>query len=260
MKILITGNTSMLGRRLRTKLSQNHSVSMAGRCTGSDLLLDLSGEYNRGQFYGLELEVIIHCAASFSGNQPRDMVENELVNSVGALRIGQVAETVQCQHIIYISSTFSYDVPENGYFGSYGLSKRHAQENLDLLCRLLGIGFTAFLPSQIYDELGEARKHQGLFYHILDCARIGKDVTLFGTQDPERNFLFIDDFIWMVEKVVSQKIYGIFPCVHPKSSRISEVANTAFEVFGMGGRTTFIRDKPNIPTVFTPDGSRTYSK
>jgi len=218
----------MVGRSLHVRLGERHDVLATSRREVSNAFFDLSSEVE----YGIEgsFEVIVHCASAFAGNSVAEMLHNEATNAVGAIRVCRLAERVNCRHIIYLSTIFSYDMPENGYFGSYGLSKQHGQENLDLFCRRAGIAFTSLLPSQLYDAAGEARKHQPFFYHLLDSAAAGRTIYLHGKIDPLRNFLFVEDLTTMIELVIEKRAAGIFSCVHPRSHRLSEVAAMAFEI------------------------------
>jgi len=247
----------MVGVRLRTKLSEFHDVYTAGRDGAADLVFDLEQDHELP--ISEAFDVIIHCAASFGGDTTNEMLKNEQVNSLGALRVARLAQETSCAHVVYVSTIFAYEHPDNGYFGSYGLSKRHAQENLRLWCRNAGVVFTALLPSQIYDEAGQARKHQAFFYHILDSARRDEDVGLFGNADPLRNYLFVGDLADAIERVVALRAGGAFPCLGPDSLPLSAIARLAMEVFGTKGRVSFLPDKPNLRTVFLPHDDSLYS-
>jgi nucleoside-diphosphate-sugar epimerase len=247
----------MVGTRLRAKLSGVHAVYTAGRHGAADLAFDL--EQDAAPAISDTFDVIVHCAASFGGDTTDDMLRNEQVNSAGAFRVARLAQQTSCAHVVYLSTISSYEQAENGYFGSYGLSKRHGQENLDLWCRNAGIAFTSLLPSQIYDETGEARKHQPLLYHFLECARRGEDVSLFGSADPLRNYLFVGDLVDAIERVVTLRAAGVFPCLGPDSLPVSAIAQLAMEVFGTTGRVSFLPDKPNLRTVYLPHDDSLYS-
>jgi nucleoside-diphosphate-sugar epimerase len=249
-KVLIIGSNSMVGQRIQERLGIAYSVFTAGRDSYADVNFDLTKDTNQAN--GQQFDVVIHCAASFSGNDAQGMIANELTNSVGSMHAGNFAMHAGCKHFVYLSSIFIYDHPNNGYFGSYGLSKRHGQENLDLLCRGTGMLFTSLLLPQIYDERGLGRKHQPLFYRIVDCAKSGADVMFYGKHDALRNFLFVGDIAEIIEKVIVRNVSGIFPCVHPISNSLSQIANIAFDVFGKGGKVVFQLDKPNIPDVYIP--------
>jgi len=259
MKIVIIGNTSMVAKRIRSRLNEMGNVLMAGRSAGADVNFDLAGDYVFDERTAVT-DVIIHCAASFEGNQLDEAARNELVNSVGSFRVAQLARETGCAHLVYISSISVYDHPENQCFGSYGMSKRHAQENLAWACGQMGVRFTALVASQIYDEFGEARKHQPLFYRIIDAARAGTDVTLYGQVDAERNFLFVGDLAEVVRRVIQSGVTGTHTVVHPKSDRLSEIAETAFQVFDKGGKVVFKKDMPDIPTIHIPANTDLYGR
>jgi nucleoside-diphosphate-sugar epimerase len=259
VKILLIGNTSMVAKRLRPHLAALGTVLLAGRGTDVDLQCDLEtscqlcGDLN-------EADIIVHCAASFEGNDLDGAIKNEMVNAVGSFRVAQLAVALHCRHVVYVSSIFSHEHPQNGYFGSYGLSKRHGQENLEWACRREGIGCATLHVAQIYDEYGEARKHQPMFYRIMDAAKSGKDVHLFGGTDPERNFVFVEDVAEVVARVVARGITGAHPVVHPVSNRLAEIARHAFDVFGTNGTVLFLKDKPALPNVFVPPRNDLYER
>jgi nucleoside-diphosphate-sugar epimerase len=226
-------------------------VQTAGRDPSADVHFDLAEPFLPPSDIG-RFEVVIHCAASFAGNSLEEAVHNEVVNSIGSLRALQLAQGVGCRHLIYVSSISIYDHPENQYFGSYGLSKKHGQENLQWSCEQSGMGFTALVASQLYDAAGTARHHQPLLYHIVDCARDGTEVRLFGRVSPRRNFVLVDDFAAIVQDVIDKAIYGTFPVLANESPTLVEVAEKAFHVFGSPVRIRIAEDQPNTGTVYLP--------
>lgn len=255
MRVLLFGPHSMVGEAILTRLQGRAEVLTVGR-GGSDVYFDLAGE-DFPEIQGA-YDAAVLCAASFGGNDETGMLTNARVNALGALRAAVLAERTGCQHLIYISSMFAIEHPENGYFGSYGLSKRQGQENAAMFCQAKGIRFASLLPSQIYDVAGKGRRHQPLLYRIIDCARAGEEVVLHGRRDPLRNFLYVDDFAEIVVRVLARGVAGFFPCVQPRSFRLSEIATMAFRLFGQPERIRFLAEKPDIATVFIPTDHRLY--
>jgi len=257
--ILIVGSRSMVGRRLKRRLGGPFAVRTAGRDGTADIQFDLAAEFvpprNIDAF-----DVVIHCAASFGGDGLDEAVGNEVVNAVGSLRTVQLAKAAGCRHLISINSISMYDHPENQYFGSYGLSKKHGHENVLWACRQIGMACTSLVVSQLYDEKGEARRHQPFLYHIVDCARAGAEVQLFGRANPRRNFLFVEDLAAVVEGVIEQRILGTFPVLADESPTLSEVAETAFRVFGTPARIRMVTDKPDARTVYLPEDRAIYAR
>ena len=249
----------MVGRRLQRRLGPLFSVKTAGRGDAADLTFDLAAPFvppaDAGTF-----EVVVHCAGAFGGNTLEEAVHNETVNAVGSLRVAELAHAVACRHLISVNSISIYDQAENQYFGSYGLSKKHVHENLLWSCEQLGIGYTSLLVSQIYDEFGEARRHQPLLYHIVDCARAGTEVVLFGRVSPRRNFIFIEDVAAVVQGVIEQGVLGTYAVLASESPTLVEVAETAFRVCGTLPRIRRLTDKPNTQTIYLPDDRRVYDR
>ena len=101
-RILIIGGSSMVGQRLCVRLGKAYSVATTGREKTANVSFDL--ERDSEPVNGQQFDVVVHCAASFRGNDAKGMVENELINSVGALRVGNFASRAGCKHLIYLSS------------------------------------------------------------------------------------------------------------------------------------------------------------
>jgi len=258
MRILITGNTSALSKRLFNYFSLDHEVLLTGRDGNADIYLDLLEIDNIPTELPETIDIIIHCIASFKSNSIIDAMENELINSVGTFKIMHIAHETKCKHIINISTLSVYDHEDNDYFGSYGLSKRHGQENLKYFCEKHNIQFTTLLLSQIYDEKLEFIKHQGMFYRMIENAKRGKNIEIYGSKDPFRNFLHVLDLIKIIELIIQYQITGEYNCVSPNSYRLSEVAEIAFKVFNMGGSVVFLRNKDDIGNLYIPSDSTLY--
>ncbi len=256
MKILVIGNTSLVGERLIDELEALGEVASAGRQGNPDVLFSLtSDEAIRG---GDVFEVIVHCAASFADDSVEGVLQNELVNAAGAARVARLADAVRCRHLIYCGTIFSYQKDENQYLGSYGISKRHGHEILAFACRQNGIRFASLWISQIYDERGKAREHQPALYRMIDDARSGRDLIIPGSSDPGRNFIFLGDLVQMIGRVIARETVGVFPCVNPETLRVSEIAALTLEVFSGSGRVVREPAMADIKSIYIPDGSTLY--
>ena len=256
MRIAIVGARSMTGSRLAAQLAESgHSIVTAGRSQDDDIQVDLSARPVR--FAG-SFDALVHCAAAFEKDDLESAAENELVNAVGSLRVAQLAHLGHCGHVILISSVSA--LPENSGQSSYALSKRHGQECLEWACDREGMKFTALQPSQLFDEFGLARRHQPLLYHLVDCARAGRDFFLYGTKNPQRNYLYVGDLVNVIDAVLRRPICGSFPVVHPRSLPVSEIAKTAFRVCGKGGRVVNRPEMPDMAEVFFPADARIYEQ
>jgi len=259
MKVLIVGGDSMIGRRIQQRLKTLHEVSSTSRRRGAEFFLDLfSGETHLPPH--ATFDCVIHCAASFEPDTFEGAARNEQVNSAGAFHVAELAVRTGCRFVVYLSSIFAIKHPDNGYFGSYGLSKHHGDENLQWACERHGIDYVSLLPSQVYDEKGEFRNHQQMLYRMLEQARTGNEVVLFGTHDVVRNFLHVDDLAEVIAHVIDTSVTGRYPCVSPWTQPLSEIAKLAFGAFDQAERIIFDRSKPDIPTVYIPSESSLYDR
>jgi nucleoside-diphosphate-sugar epimerase len=250
--VLVVGSRSFIGRRVAERLRAAHSVALAGRDASADLRLELGGGAAQPAGGELGFDAIVHCAASFEPTTPAGMLRNEQVNALGALEVAELASRTGCRQLVFLSSVSVFDEHEGRLRDSYALSKRHAQDNLELACASSGTALCTLCPGAVYDERGEGRRHQPLLYHIVDCARGGRDFVLHGSADPQRNFLHVSDLAAVVEATLRLGLAGTFPVLHPRSHRIQEVAELAFRVFGRGGRVVRAPDKPDLREVRFP--------
>ena len=255
MTVAVSGPGSMVGKRILKRLGTRCALLSVGRSNDSDIVMNLA-ELASPSLSGQTAEVMIHCAASFGGNRIEDLIENEVTNAIGCLRIAQLAAAMKCRHLIYVGTVSA--LAENVRGNSYGLSKRHGQENLELACAELGIDLTILWVTQLYDDVGEARKHQPTFYRIIDCAREGRPFQFFGDKDPLRNLLFVEDLVSVIECVMERRATGSYAVVHPVSHRFSEIIAMAFEVFDRRVDILHCPDKPAIPSVWYPTDMALY--
>ncbi len=249
----------MLGRRLAEALKSRYSVSTAGRNGKADYYLDLDNP-ELEVFGDATFDALVHCAASFEGDTVDGAIRNEKINALGALYAGQLAARVLCRHVVLVSSLFAYKHEENEYYGSYAISKSHGEDNLRFACDVKGIPLACLRVSQIYDEHGEARRHQSFFYHIVDKASRGEDICFYGAKDRLRNYIYVGDVVSVLERVLCRGVAGDFPVIAPKSYTLTDIAKTAYEVFGTRGQITFRRDKPDVKSVHVPPLSDLYER
>jgi nucleoside-diphosphate-sugar epimerase len=260
VRVLVVGSRSFVGRRVAQRLRPAHAVETAGRDAGADLRLELGGPAVLPPPGKRRYDAIVHCAASFEPDTPAGMLRNELVNAAGALEVGDLATCTGCRHLVLLSTVSVFDEREGRLRDSYALSKRHGQDNLELLCAAAGIALCTLCPGGVYDERGEGRRHQPLLYHIVDCARAGRDFELHGRADPLRNFLHVEDLASVVEAALHLGLTGTFPVLHPQFHRVQEIAELAFRVFGRGGRVVRAEHEPDLRELRFPAAGDVFTK
>jgi nucleoside-diphosphate-sugar epimerase len=95
---------------------------------------------------------------------------------------------------------------------------------------------------------------------MIDKAEEGGDIQIYGTNDAVRSLIFISDFVEIIRRVLNYQVSGAFNCTSVQQTRLSEIAGTAYEVFGNGGSFQFVRSKPDIADIPHFDSERFYRK
>lgn len=254
MNVLVIGNTSILGERVIDQLKKNNNLNIytAGRRGNVDLLIDLENE-ELIEPNGFIFDQIIHCVASFNDDTIGGFIKNAKVNSIGSIKIVDLALKTKCKKIIYISSTSIYQHIDNEYYNSYAITKKHGGEYLKLLCQQHDIKLLELLPSQIYDEFSNQKKHQGLFYFIINQASKGNKLTIDGREDVNRNMIFIGDLVNVIEKCLFTDITGAYPCCSPINYKISEIVELVYREFNKKALYKFDETKVSLKKIYIPD-------
>jgi nucleoside-diphosphate-sugar epimerase len=200
------------------------------------------------------VDVIVHTAAHFGGKTATEIVEAEQVNVLGTLKLCHAAVAAKVRRVVLVSSMFA-SLPEGSpQHGVYALSKKHAEDVARFVCSAHSIPLAVLRPSQIYGAGPRFRSHQPFLYTMLDRAKRGEDIVLYGRRDPRRNFIFIDDVAAVLARVIRSGIVGTFACQFPRDVTYSQIAEAAFQVFQTQGRVRFLPEKPDIPdNVFEHD-------
>jgi nucleoside-diphosphate-sugar epimerase len=254
MRVLLVGASSSISKALLPFLSEFCDVITAGR-TGCDITIDLKNIESTFQF-PLNIDVLIHTAAHFGGNNIDDIIEAEEVNVIGTLKLCNAAVKAKVSHFILISSIFSTLQEDSIFYSIYSLSKKHAEEITKYYCTKNSLSYTILRPSQIYGIEDYFRKHQPFLYSIIDKVQNGEDIYINGSHDPSRNFIFIDDLVMIITKVIQKRIEGTFSCTQLTDVKFSEITNAAIDAFNSRAKLLFLTDKEDIPdNIFDKDFS-----
>jgi nucleoside-diphosphate-sugar epimerase len=254
MKILLVGSSSSLGSALIPVLAEFNEVITAGR-NNCDITIDLNEPFSN-YLLPENIDVVIHAAANFGGKEDAAILEAELVNVIGTLKLCQAAVRANVKHFIFISTIFS-NLPIESWFNSiYSLSKKHAEELAFFYCLKHSLPLTILKPSQIYGNKDRYGKHQPFLYTIIDKAQKGEEIIINGSHDPLRNFIYIDDLTTIISKVIQKRVEGIYSCITPVNVRFSEIVNAAFAAFNREPLMHFKNDQADIPdNIFETDSS-----
>ncbi len=181
------------------------------------------------------VDAIVHTAAHFGGTSTGDILEAERVNVLGTMKLCEAAARAKVGHFVLISSIFAALGEDSPHYSAYALSKRHAEDVARLICRAHRMPLAVLRPSQIYGAGPRFRTHQPFLHAMIDKARAGEDIVLFGTHDPRRNFIYIDDLTNVIARVVAARVVGTWSCQYPVDVTYTQIATAAFRAFGTTG-------------------------
>lgn len=253
-KILIIGNTSNLAKVLIKQLNI-FDIYTAGR-NGADYYFDAEKEILDEKFLNKKFDVIINTMASFGSNYTEDYYKTEKINVLGCLKICELAKETECKHLIQISSIFQKYKEKDPYYNIYSISKRHADELIKLYCAQEKIPYTILMPSQIYDFQGNCKKHQSFLYSIIRQVKNNQNITIYGSNDAKRNYIYIGDLAEIIEKVIAINVFGEYCCCALSDTKISELVSAAKYFSKSNSSITFDKTKNDImdlPDVYTND-------
>lgn len=244
MKVLIYGGKSNLSESLIPEISKFAEVITAGR-NNCDIKIDLKDDISTFVFpHGID--VIIHTAAHFGGISDHEILEAENINAIGTLKLCQAALKYDIKYFVYISSIYTLSDVVSDKNTIYSISKRHSEELAKYYCSLHRLPLVILRPSPIYGIGDKYSIHQPFFYKIIDSARKGEHVFIHGSNDPKRNFIYVDDLVIIISKVIQDRIEGVYQCTHTNNITFSEIAESAFSAFHTNGSVFFLTDKPNV--------------
>ena len=191
MKILITGSAGFVGKHLVKKLSGKHEVVVYDRLDGQDVL-DSRLLTKKLQ----DVDLIIHLAAFISAQEswekPMDYMRN---NALGTLSVINCAIKAGVKKVIFFSSAAVKAKP----ITPYAVSKISAEEIVKLYSNK--INMIVVRPENIYG-LGQKANYGYVIHNFIKAVKNGENIKIYGTGNQTRDFIYTDDVIEVVEKLI----------------------------------------------------------
>jgi nucleoside-diphosphate-sugar epimerase len=240
-KILVIGANSAFAKDVMPILAQKNIVITAGR-KNCDIYCDVA----KAVTIPSGIDVVINFAAAFGGQSDEDILNAQKTNSLGTLNVCVAAKRAGVKHIVNISSIHALLDEESPQYSIYSITKKQADELAEFYCRANKIPLTIIRPSRIYGDSDAFAENQPFFYQIMDKAQAGEDISIYGKNDALRNYIHGADLAEIINRIVANHTEGTYPCTHPFDVTYSRVARTAQKIFNQGGKTTFLKDKPDI--------------
>jgi nucleoside-diphosphate-sugar epimerase len=244
MKVALVGATSSISKALIPLFKDKAEIITLGR-KDADIIIDLNN-YSEPISLGRNIDVLVHTSAHFGGVNFEAISEALMVNVQGTLKMMHAANVAGVKHFVYISSIYSYLRQSSNLYNIYSVTKRCSEEVLQLYCKNKDIKLTIIRPSQIYGNFESNKNNQPFFYSILQKVKNNQEVVFYGTHDPVRNFIHIDDVAEIIYRVVERGIEGDFDCIFKENITFTDIVRAAKSVFKTNSRILFDDSKPDI--------------
>ncbi len=266
-RILITGHTGLVGSNLLKRLLEDGYSNILYR---SSKRINLLNQNEVDVFMDIWLpEYIFHCAAVVGGiqaniNNPYKflyenlMIQNNIIGS--AIRN-------RAKKVIFLSSACMYpkdykqplreeyilNAPLEPTNEGYALAKICGAKLCEYANKQFGSGFIVLAPSNLYGtgddfDLDNSHVLSALIKKICDVKERGeKEVEIWGTGEPRREFLYVDDLvdcmIWSMNNL--EKTDTFLNVGTGEDVTIGELAVTIAEEVGYKGRFIYDTSKPD---------------
>ena len=236
LKILITGGTGYLGKRLGLALKEKHKVVLGGRSnklnlvaqkfTGCDVIpLDVTNiESVRDAVIDVKPDIILHAAATkfvdLAEKQPMECVD---VNVVGSQNVARVAVDKGVKIVLGISTDKAAPPVRN----TYGLSKAMMER---MFCSMNSKSSTRFVCVRYGNVAWSTGSVLPIWKKMLE------ENGVIGTTGPEmRRFFFtVDDAVKLVLTALdnAEELQGKILSRHMKAAQMQDILETWTKAHG----------------------------
>lgn len=243
-KIVVTGGSGMVGKSLKEILPNAIYLS------SSDFDLTKEDEVIK-MYEKLNPNIVIHLAAKVGGiidniNKPAEyFTDNILMNTL----LVEYARKFKVERFIGILSTCVYPDKAESYpmkeddlhIGpptptnfSYGYAKRSLAVHIDACNKQYGTKYQYLIPCNLYGEYDKFGENSHFIAALIKKIHIAKTcgddkITLFGTGNPMRQFMYSHDLAKVILDCIENNIYESFNIASEENLTIKEMAEIALK-------------------------------
>jgi UDP-glucose 4-epimerase len=192
--VLLLGGTGFIGKALALRLRQQSRLVHVVDRHNTDQLAELLPECG----------TVVHLASATTPGMSARHPELELSNLTLTLHLADLLQTLAPTHVLFFSSggtiygnAAMFPVTEDSPvapLSNYGAGKA-AQEVLCQVLRTLGHAVTVVRPSNAYGPGQNMRHGFGLIPTLLEHARAGSTLEVWGDGETVRDYIYIDDVV-----------------------------------------------------------------
>ena len=255
-KIAICGYTSSVGKRFLEKYKDLNIIRIGRK--EPDIYLDFIDEKIEGDMEVLNgCDALVNFAAVSDFETDYDKNNMLKVNISGPLLLAELANKYQIPYIIHVSSISArYDKSDN-YYGYYSITKKTAEDLLELYCEEKQIGLCILEPTALYGDQTFG-KHQKLLYSIINQVRNDEPVILYGQHDAQRNYLNVDVLCKIIRSLVERNVNGKYIVANMKNMSLTEIVDSFNAYYEKNSSIHFCTDKTSIGDCVVYDEGKIY--
>ena len=214
---LVTGGAGFIGSHLVDRLlsSGYRVVVIDNLSTGKLKNLNPAAAFHHGDITDRSVTEVLHkeqpdlvfhlAAQSSVSTSTKDPIHDANVNVIGALRLLEAARRHGVDKFIYSSTGGAlYGDPEFtpctedhpvAPISPYGMSKYVGELYLELYHRLYQLNYTVLRYGNVYGPRQDPHGEAGVVAIFAQTMLEGKQPTIFGDGNQERDFIYVDDVV-----------------------------------------------------------------
>lgn len=246
MKILITGSNGFIGSNLIKKLCKtghniygsvrkNSNINSISDQLNSFKLVEY--DLNSNSFKKLlnRMDCIFHCVGNSYPMDKLDLFESAKLNILENIKFYEIIQNNKKKKLIFPSSggavygniTGKYASENTNIdpISSYAIFK-YCNEKIINLCKINNkFDYCILRVSNIYGPKPSTKPSFGLIPSCITKIESDDVIEVFGSLSLKRDYLYIDDFLTLVEQIINKDISGVYNVSLGKSYSIKEVIN-----------------------------------
>ena len=250
-KILITGCSGFVGTNLIDKLSNEKyeifSLDIAGPKKIIDRInyidMDIRSKEINSLINKINPDIIVHLAAqaSVSISSKNPQLDND-INLNGSLNLFLSSISSELKNFIFFSTGGAIYGEKVGKkfneddltrpLSPYGISKLNFENYLNYFSsqRISNSDITILRPSNIYGPWQNPNGEAGVVSIFANKMLKNENVSIFGTGNEYRDYIFVDDVIDFIFQVLDLKITGIYNLSSGISTKTIEIFNNISKI------------------------------
>jgi GDP-L-fucose synthase len=287
IKLLICGGSGFIGKNLTSYFSKNRNFKVYSTYFKKKPIKKIKNvTYIRTDLRNFSncvkitknIDVLIQAAATTSGskdiiNKPYFHVTDNAVMNSYLLR---ASFENKIKHFIFTSCTVMYE-NSSKYLSENQLNEKKIFKNyygvantklyVEKMCKFYSdiseTKFTIIRHSNIYGPGDKFDLDKGHFIgsSIVKFSK-NKEITIFGSGTEKRDFLYINDFLFFVSKVLKfqKKKYNIYNCSYGRSFSIKDIIIKLDKIFSLRKKIIFLRKKKNLKVDILVSSKKAYKE